>query len=238
MTQPNLSRPTANANRRNDVIALALTTTVPTFAALTYFIWLTESAAAQAMYAASKVFLLLFPAIWFLTIERAPLTRPIWNARATFHGVAFALAVALAAAILYRFIPPHALESGALRSRADRFSLVNPTRYAAFAIFLSLFNSATEEYYWRWFVFNRFRRHFPPIPAALASAVAFAAHHLVILTIFFGALLGILFSLAVAIGGVFWALLYDRSRSLYACWISHLIVDAAVLAIGYRLLFP
>lgn len=238
MTQPNPSRPAAKTNRRNDVIALALTTTVPSLAALAYFVWLTESAAAQTMYAASKAFLLLFPAIWFLAIERCPLTRPIWNARATFHGIAFALAVGLAAAILYRFIPPHALESGALRSRADRFSLLNPARYAAFAMFLALFNSATEEYYWRWFVFNRFRRLLPPIPAALASAFAFAAHHLVILTVFFGALLGTLFSLAVAIGGVFWALLYDRSRSLYACWISHLLVDVAVLAIGYRLLFP
>jgi membrane protease YdiL (CAAX protease family) len=45
------------------------------------------------------------------------------------------------------------------------------------------------------------------------------------------------FALCVAGGGVAWAWLYDRSNSLYAPWLSHLLIDAAVMAIGYDLAF-
>jgi membrane protease YdiL (CAAX protease family) len=44
-----------------------------------------------------------------------------------------------------------------------------------------------------------------------------------------------LFSAGVAIGGAFWAWLYNKSGSLYGPWLSHALVDAAIFAIGYDL---
>lgn len=44
-----------------------------------------------------------------------------------------------------------------------------------------------------------------------------------------------LFSVSVAVGGVFWAWLYDRSGSLLGPWLSHLLVDAAIFTVGYGL---
>ena len=38
------------------------------------------------------------------------------------------------------------------------------------------------------------------------------------------------------IGGFFWAWLYERTRTVYAAWLSHLLIDAGILAIGYDLL--
>jgi membrane protease YdiL (CAAX protease family) len=46
------------------------------------------------------------------------------------------------------------------------------------------------------------------------------------------------FSLAVAGGGIVWAWLYERTRSLYAPWVSHALIDAALMAIGYAMLAP
>ena len=43
------------------------------------------------------------------------------------------------------------------------------------------------------------------------------------------------FALCVAGGGFVWAWLYDRTQSLYAPWISHLLIDAALMAIGYEM---
>jgi membrane protease YdiL (CAAX protease family) len=45
-------------------------------------------------------------------------------------------------------------------------------------------------------------------------------------------------SLCVALGGVFWAWLYHRSGSLLGPWLSHALVDLAVMAIGYAMLWP
>jgi uncharacterized protein len=44
-----------------------------------------------------------------------------------------------------------------------------------------------------------------------------------------------LFSLSVAVGGAFWAWLYQRTGSLYGPWLSHLLVDAAIFLVGYDL---
>ena len=43
-------------------------------------------------------------------------------------------------------------------------------------------------------------------------------------------------SLGVAIGGMVWAWLYQRSQSICAIWASHMLIDAAILIVGYDLL--
>jgi membrane protease YdiL (CAAX protease family) len=45
------------------------------------------------------------------------------------------------------------------------------------------------------------------------------------------------FAACVAVGGAVWAWLYQRTNSVYAPWISHLVVDASLFVIGYDLFF-
>ena len=76
------------------------------------------------------------------------------------------------------------------------------------------------------------------MPAAiLISSLGFMLHHVLLLGTFFGydAAATWVFSLAIAIGGAFWAWLYHRTNSLYPPWLSHLIVDAAIFIVGYDL---
>jgi membrane protease YdiL (CAAX protease family) len=66
------------------------------------------------------------------------------------------------------------------------------------------------------------------------------AHHVVVIGRFFpndfwSATVPL--SLCVAGGGAFCAWLYHRSGSIYAPWISHLLVDVAVLGVGYDMVF-
>ena len=44
------------------------------------------------------------------------------------------------------------------------------------------------------------------------------------------------FSLATAVGGAFWAWLYNKTGSIYGPWASHLLIDAAIFAVGYDLI--
>ena len=37
--------------------------------------------------------------------------------------------------------------------------------------------------------------------------------------------------------GFFWAWLYEQTRSIWAAWLSHLLIDAGILLIGYDLLY-
>ena len=72
------------------------------------------------------------------------------------------------------------------------------------------------------------------------SSLAFMAHHVIIVATFFPGrflTLAVPLSFGVAVGGAFWAWLYDRTGSLYPAWLSHLLVDAAILAVGYTMVF-
>jgi len=41
----------------------------------------------------------------------------------------------------------------------------------------------------------------------------------------------------VAVGGLVWSWQYERQNSIAGAWLSHLLVDAAIMYIGYGLLF-
>jgi membrane protease YdiL (CAAX protease family) len=66
------------------------------------------------------------------------------------------------------------------------------------------------------------------------------SHHVIVLSVYFPGRFWsavVPFSLAIALGGAAWAWIYHKSGSLIGPWISHLIVDVAVMAIGYDLAF-
>jgi membrane protease YdiL (CAAX protease family) len=70
------------------------------------------------------------------------------------------------------------------------------------------------------------------------SSLGFAAHHVLVLALYFGwaSPLTWLFAICVAVGGAIWAWLYDACDSLAAPWLSHALVDAAIFAIGFLMI--
>jgi membrane protease YdiL (CAAX protease family) len=127
-----------------------------------------------------------------------------------------------------------------LATKLREFGLFTPTAFLLFGLFLALVHSLLEEYYWRWFVFGGLNQKRGRWTGIILSSVAFMAHHVVILGVFFANRFwsaAVPMAACVGLGGVVWAWLYDRSGSLYACWLSHALVDAAILAVGFDLLF-
>ena len=109
--------------------------------------------------------------------------------------------------------------------------------YLAGALYWITFNSLTEEYIWRWFVFRKFEVLLGGKLAVPAAALAFMAHHVIVLAAQFDCPIALLGSLGVFIGGAAWSWLYLRYRSIWPGYVSHAIVDAAIFVIGYRLIF-
>src|SRR5262249_51499854 len=147
------------------------------------------------------------------------------------------LGLALAAAILLAFqfaakpaglIPPSAV--AAVRDKIAGLGFDSPLLFLTLAIFYSIVHSLLEEYYWRWFVFGQLRL-LTPLPQAIAvSSLGFMAHHVCVVSVYFGWFSpeSIALSLAVAVGGALWAWLYQRTGNLVGPWISHALVDAAI----------
>jgi membrane protease YdiL (CAAX protease family) len=118
-----------------------------------------------------------------------------------------------------------------------QFGIDSLWKYAVLGVFYSLIHSLMEEYYWRWFVFRQLRELVPLWPAIAVSALAFMGHHVIVLGEFFkeAPWLAWLLSSSVAVGGGFWAWLYERTGSIYSTWLSHLLIDAGIFWIGYDL---
>jgi membrane protease YdiL (CAAX protease family) len=224
-------------------LGLLIALVFPTLITWIYFVLMASSAkSVQGLtYSSLKCVQFLFPMAWTLLVlkERVHWTRPRLNGVAM--GIIFGLAVTLAGWFVYRGVlsgsPLFAAAAEKIRAKIAGFGLDSVTQYAAMGVFYSVFHSLLEEYYWRWFVFGRLRRLVPLWPAIVVSALGFAAHHVIVLGSYFGGLswITVLLSAAVAIGGGFWAWLYDRSGSLVGPWASHLVIDAGIFLVGYDL---
>jgi membrane protease YdiL (CAAX protease family) len=216
----------------------------PTVATLVYFVWAERFSAGvqQATYAAVKSLQFVVPAVWMWAVLHEPIRLQRPRRGGVGLGLAFGLATLVAAWLLYHQwlsgTPTFSSAAEQIRDKILSFGLDSAWKYAALGLFYSLLHSLLEEYYWRWFVFGQLRSLTSAWPAILVSAAGFTAHHVVILATFFGLASPAvpLLSLAVAVGGIFWAWLYERSGSLYGPWLSHLLVDAAIFVIGYDLL--
>jgi membrane protease YdiL (CAAX protease family) len=113
-------------------------------------------------------------------------------------------------------------------------------KFALLGLGYSVVHSLLEEYYWRWFVFAQLRHRTSLLTAVLVSSLGFMAHHVIVLATYFGwdSPISYLASIGVAVGGAVWALLYERTGSLYGGWLSHCLVDAAIFLIGFEMLRP
>jgi membrane protease YdiL (CAAX protease family) len=227
-------------------LAVAVALVFPTIIAWSYFVSLAGTGkpnpAQQLTYAAGKVVQFSIPLLYFALVLRR---RPAWQAPTRdglFLGVGFALLVAAAMFAVYfgglRSSSLFAATGERIRQRVQELGLGTPLGYLALSAFLCVAHSFLEEYYWRWFVFGRLRALLPFAPALALASLGFMAHHVVILWVFFpGKVLTAVVpaALGVAAGGAVWAWIYERGGSLLAPWLSHLLIDAALFAIGWDL---
>lgn len=240
----------------------------PTAYTWLYFVALVGHPAARVVYGLGKLIQFTLPVVWLMLAHRgrqsgwafsptssvnspAALAAEGENIIAPHprHGLSLGIGVGLgfgiffAALATYRYyLSGSELLAGAPAAASARlrdFGLDSPRGFVLLALFYCLFHSALEEYYWRWFAFGQMRRVVPWGLAVGLSSFGFMAHHVLVVSAYvpswpWAAVL----SLSVAVGGALWAWLYQRTGSLLGPWLSHLLVDAALMTVGYQLLWP
>ncbi len=233
-------------SRRAETAALLFVLLFPGAFTWVYFVLLAHSATwlQQSFYVGGKTIQFAFPAIWFLLVQRRRLAWKRPSTAGLLEGLLFgAVVLAAMVAIHHAWLKPAgylAFAAAPIRRRVTRFGVDSLPEYVLLGAFYSLVHSLLEEYYWRWFVFGKLRELVAWKTAVAISSAAFMLHHVIVLGTFFGLASPAtwLFSLAVALGGAFWAWLYHRSGSLYGPWLSHLLIDVAIFVVGYDLVGP
>ena len=243
-----------NDNRSNliDWIAVIFAIAIPTVVTLVYFVLLAKAPATlqQIAYSIGKTIQFGFPVIFVWLVHRDRFTRtkpssvPAERSRQSWIlGLTFGALVAVSMVVTwFAFLAGTETATMLIQKVNEKVSGMNfdlPVKFLALGVFYAIVHSFLEEYYWRWFVFEHLDRLTTTLKANLVSSLGFAAHHVILLATFFGwsSPLTWICSLGVAVGGAFWAWLYQRSDGLGASWISHLIVDAGLFGLGYLIVF-
>ncbi len=209
---------------------------VPLLGSLLYFVWLPGAEISQLVYGATKVFTLVYPFFfvgWKDLFTSPPTTS--WG-KIIVIGLGSGIAISVAGIALMFSPIGDLVQAGAdpIREKATKMGFAQ--NFLLFAVFISLFHSALEEFYWRGFVFGKLKERVGNAGSHILAGLAFAAHHLVVTWQFFDPPLAIFLAICVAIGGVIWTLLYQRQGSLVGVWLSHLCVDVLLMVVGYQLI--
>lgn len=230
---------------RRDWIAIVVGLILPTVVTLAYFI-LAASAppvVQQLTYGIAKTGQFLFPILWVMLVQRRRPQPWPWSAAGVPFGLVFGLVVAATMWLGYHFLLQKVAffiaAEDQIRAKIAGMNLETPSIFMGIGVFYSLIHSLLEEYYWRWFVFGQLSERTSLSTAIVVSSLGFMAHHVLVLGTYFGFFSPItwLFSMCIAVGGGVWAWLYHRTGSLLGPWLSHLLVDAAIFAIGYQIAF-
>ena len=197
-----------------------------------------QGAGGQAVFIATRVWILALPLLWVWRIDRQSLsltwpTRQEWRAGGWLGLAMFGVIYGA-----YVWLGQQWIDAEVARSQAAAVGLLNPGMFAAFAIYFTLVNALIEEYIWRWFVYCKCEVLVPGGWAVTLAALCFTLHHVVSL---FGFTenwsVTILGSIGVFIAGAIWSGCYLRYRSLWVCYISHVWADLAIAIVAWQILF-
>ena len=215
---------------------LAPAMVLPFAASFLYFVFWSDRPAGQPTYFAIKAFTLVWPLIVLFWMKEKLRIPAKFTARSVIPGILFGLAVVITMGMTMMTPLGTVIEAGGPAVREKASALGFTKNFVLFAVVISIAHSFLEEYYWRWFVYGNFRRIIPGWVAHAAAAAAFSAHHFVVTWQYFTPSMAIFLGICVGVGGLAWSYLYERTGTLSGSWISHLIVDAGIMTIGYHLI--
>jgi hypothetical protein len=195
------------------------------------------TALGRIIYAATKMWIVALPVVWRLWVERQPISLSPMRRGGLGPGASLGVMIAFAIAGGYWFIGRHVIDPAILRDAAALNGINHPLTFLGWTIVLTLVNSLLEEFVWRWFVYRQCERLLPGWPAVIASAAFFTLHHVILLRALLRWMPALLASCGIFICGAAWSWLYRRYNSIWPGYLSHVLADAAVFAVGWRLLF-
>ncbi len=216
-------------------LLLLLAILLPPFGAWLYFIALADSTFAGDVYTGIKFLMILVAVCGWKWSGRS--WRSIFSG--TRHdiklGIVFGFFVVVVLLIAF-FLLREQINAFAPLIEQKAASLFPLALYLPIAAIFSVAHALLEEWYWRGYVFGELHRSLAPTMAAVVGAVAFTAHHVIVLSQLFPGSLVVLFSAGIFLAALMWIWLYRRTGSLLAPWVSHMIADATIFLIGFILI--
>lgn len=221
---------------RNALLALALLVPAPSIGTAAAMVLWPGSLPGKALFAASKVWLVVLPVAWTRFVDRAPLGYSPVRHGGFLAGLCSGLVLSGFILAAYAGLGATLLDRAFFVARMREIGLGSLPVYVAGAAYWILINSVLEEYVWRWFVYSKCEALVRPAPAVGLAALCFTLHHYIALQSFCSWPVALAGSAGVFTAGAVWSFLYRRYRSIWPAYLSHALVDLCVFGIGAALL--
>ncbi|MFH0908436.1 MAG: type II CAAX endopeptidase family protein [bacterium] len=225
-------------SKRLAVFALVCLVPAPTLGVLFGMVLLPGTTLGAALFFCAKVWILVAPALWHFAVERQDSA----SLRPARYGLGMGLLTGLiiGGGILgaYTALGSAMLDLELFRARMQEIGLSHRGVFIGLAAYWIVVNSLLEEYVWRWFVTQQWQKLLRPKAAVILSALCFTLHHVLVTKVYLPWATVIVVSCGVFTGGLIWSWLFARYRSIWPGYISHVLADAAIFAIGFAMLAP
>jgi membrane protease YdiL (CAAX protease family) len=223
-------------SRRRALLALLLIAPVPSIAVL-MAVFVAPGPVGRAFWATGKVVLYGLPLVWLLFVERRRPSLSPMRKGGLRTGFLLGLLISMVIVGVWLALGSGWIDRARIREVAETNGFASLPVFLGFGAWIVFGNSLLEEYAFRWFIFTRCRALMPALVAVAASAGIFTVHHVLLLVGYgIAAPIVMLASAGVFLGGLLWSWCYHRYESIWPGYLSHAIVDVAVLAIGWRLI--
>ena len=221
------------------VSLLTFCSILPFVASLFYFLPTDPTPQVKLLIILAKFFLLVAPVLFWKVFDLPGSWRDFLQLlhRRITRGIVLGLVMGGCIAIGFFVLPSSVRELGLARIHKKISVLGIENHFFVYLLFLAFAHSLLEEFYWRFFIFRGWLRRirFRPV-AHLISAICFTLHHWVVTVHYFGFYLGMLLGSGVLMAGLIWQYVFEKEKSLTTVWVSHVIADLVLMAVGLRAL--
>ena len=220
------------------LIAILLVGLIPSVSVIFGIEIIENELLSQLFFASRKVWIFLVPTIWYLKVEKKPISKNSPTKEGIVWGLITGILMSLIIVITW-FLFNETLDIDGMVDILQSKGLDDINLYIIGMFYWIFINSLLEEYVFRWFITTKSSELFrSDVIGIIFSAAMFTLHHAIALYLFgfiwwqtIIACFGLLSAAAI------WSWLYVRFRSIWVCWLSHAICDVAVFGIGYTILF-
>jgi len=220
------------------IAAIALVAFVPSISIIFTLNYNDDETISQIFFMTCKLWLLLAPAYWYLSVEGNAISRSPADKQGLIMGAITGIIMSVIIVLMW-LIFGSTIDAESMLAEMETTGLTDIRIYIAGMFYWIFLNSLLEEYVFRWFVTTKAVDLLgSDIAAIILSASLFTLHHALALHLFgFIWWQTIMASFGLLSAAAIWSWLYIRYKSIWVCWLSHAICDVAVFGIGYLIIF-
>ena len=220
------------------IAAIALVAFAPSISIIFTLNYNDDETISQIFFMTCKLWLLLAPAYWYLSVEGNAISRSPADKQGLIMGAITGIIMSVIIVLMW-LIFGSTIDAESMLAEMETTGLTDIRIYIAGMFYWIFLNSLLEEYVFRWFVTTKAVDLLgSDIAAIILSASLFTLHHALALHLFgFIWWQTIMASFGLLSAAAIWSWLYIRYKSIWVCWLSHAICDVAVFGIGYLIIF-